>query len=132
MIRHFPPVVIASEGISVTIKCKIKGSPRPKMTWYKDDRLLAICEGGRSQKCQSFTKLKTEFKKNTMTLHRLSYRRNDGTYTCEVENFVGKALSSTKLNVFSKFKSTVYFAIHLSFLKTISVTLQIFYFNPFC
>ncbi|XP_046862914.1 leucine-rich repeats and immunoglobulin-like domains protein 1 [Xenia sp. Carnegie-2017] len=63
VIRHFPPVVIASEGISVTIKCKIKGSPRPKMTWYKDDRLLAICEGGRSQKCQSFTKLKLSSRK---------------------------------------------------------------------
>ncbi|XP_028407206.1 hemicentin-1-like [Dendronephthya gigantea] len=101
-IRNFPQTVIASEGISITLKCKTKGSPRPKITWYKDDELLGICEGGNSRKCRSFTRMNTEFKKNSITLHQLSSRRNSGKYTCEVENFMGKFSSSARMIVFSK------------------------------
>lgn len=101
-VRNFPPVVIASEGISITLKCKTKGSPRPKITWYKDDELLGICEGGNSRKCRSFTKLNAEFKKNSITLHQLSYAKNSGKYTCEVENFMGKSSLSSQMTVFSK------------------------------
>lgn len=86
MIWSFPSPVFASEGISVILKCKTKGSPRPKIIiWYKDDQLLGICEGVRSRKYWSFTKLRTEFKKNPMTLYQLSFKRNNGKYTCEVE-----------------------------------------------
>lgn len=101
-IRNFPPVVLASEGISVTIKCKTKGSPRPKITWYKDDELLGICQGGNSRKCQSFTKLNADLKKNSLTLHQLSYKRNSGKYTCEVDNMMGRTSSTAKMIVFSK------------------------------
>lgn len=104
-IRNFPPVVIASEGISVTLKCKTKGSPRPKITWYKDDELLGICEGGNSRKCKSFTKMNNEFKKNSVTLHQISHRKHSGKYTCEVENFVGKSSSTAKMIVFSKYRT---------------------------
>ena len=101
-VRDFPPVVIASEGISITLKCKTKGSPRPKITWYKDDKLLGICEGGSSRKCQAFTETACEFRKNSLTLHRLSHKRNNGKYTCEVENFMGKDSESTQVTIFSK------------------------------
>jgi hypothetical protein len=95
-------VVVASEGISITLKCKTKGSPRPKITWYKDDELLGICEGGNSRECQSFTRRNTEFKKNSITLHHLS-SRNSGQYTCEVENLMGKSSSSARMTIFSKY-----------------------------
>lgn len=101
-VRNFPPVVVASEGISITLKCKTKGSPRPKMTWYKDDKLLGICEGGRSRKCKSFTKTASEFRKNSLTLHKLSHKRNNGRYTCEVDNFMGKYSASTNVIIFNK------------------------------
>lgn len=105
-IRNFPSVVITSEGISITLKCKTKGSPRPKITWYKDDELLGICAGGNSRKCQSFTRMNTEFKKNSITLHQISSRKNRGKYTCEVENFMGKTSSSAQVTVFSKYTHT--------------------------
>ena len=98
-------MVIASEGISITLKCKTKGSPRPKITWYKDVELLGICEGGSSRKCQSFTKMNTEFRKNSITIHRLA-SKHSGKYTCEVENFLGKSSSSAQMTVFSKYAYT--------------------------
>lgn len=107
-IRNFPQTVIASEGISITLKCKTKGSPRPKITWYKDDELIGICEGGNSRKCQSFTRMNTEFKKNSITLLQLSSKRNSGKYTCEVENFMGKFSSSARMIVFSKYACMYY------------------------
>lgn len=101
-VRDFPPVVIASEGISITLKCKTKGSPRPKITWYKDDNVLGICEGGNSRKCISFTKMPSEFRKNSLTLHKLSHKINNGNYSCEVENFMGKYSAFTQITIFSK------------------------------
>jgi hypothetical protein len=93
-----PPVVIipltdsrVGEGRSVTLMCKIEGSPKPRCTWFKNDEPLMASQRIDMDFSPSSC-IATLIIKDLKTI-------DEGVFKCVGENAAGKADTSCRLSV---------------------------------
>lgn len=80
---------------SVSFKTTIEGNPDPKITWYKDGRLL-----------QSGNNIKISYKNSTAELIiKETSEKDKGTYKVSAVNKIGKSESEANLTVDGKFQN---------------------------
>ncbi|VDP02270.1 unnamed protein product [Heligmosomoides polygyrus] len=78
----------ATEGAELVLSCIVTGTPRPKISWLKDGKRLAM--SGKDASCDN----------GVCTLTITSTALTDsGRYTCEAENIHGKARSETAVTI---------------------------------
>lgn len=87
--RKHPVNQSVLEGNEVVLTCTPpRGKPKPKLTWYKDDRPMSV-DGQRISLQKGNRKLVIKnFKKD-----------NEGTYFCEATNVAGRSLSHSAVVV---------------------------------
>ncbi|KAK6306587.1 hypothetical protein J4Q44_G00235120 [Coregonus suidteri] len=86
-VRLWPPVVMVPVGAQVVFHCQVWGNPLPFIVWSKQGRSMQT--GG-----------KIAVGVRNATLYILSVRSYDeGTYTCEASNTVGRERSTATLRV---------------------------------
>ena len=78
-----------SQGGKIKLKCKIAGSPLPKVTWLKDGRPLHN---------DFHVSIKTKRKRSILRLSD-AQGRDGGKYTCRAKNVLGEQSQTTSISV---------------------------------
>ena len=78
-----------SQGGKIKLKCKIAGSPLPKVTWLKDGRPLHH---------DFHISIKTKRKRSILRLSD-AQGRDGGKYTCRATNVLGEQSQTTSISV---------------------------------
>ncbi|NXC39118.1 LFN1L protein, partial [Penelope pileata] len=87
MITHRTPNVAASEGQSVSLKCKAVGDPDPYVRWIAPD-----------QKLVSNTSRTVSYRNGTLDISGVSLS-DEGTFTCIASNAAGESPAAVELAV---------------------------------
>ena len=84
-----PQSQTVNDGDRVTIECKVKGSPEPKVTWYKGQKAV-----------KSTRDFKPKFDGSIARLDILEvYPEDQAEYTCVARNSAGEARVKCKIIV---------------------------------
>ena len=89
----------ALDGDTVTFSCKISGSPKPMLTWYRDDKLLPNCSDFEQSYDGKVAKLVIDG----------VFEQDTGDYKVIAKNSAGEASIAALLNV----KGNPFFHLHL-------------------
>ena len=91
--------VVAQEGENVTLVCRAKGHPTPRITWRREDGQDIVVVGGRKTG-------QKKYEGEVLSLARVS-RQGMGAYLCIASNDVPPTVSKRiSLNVNCKYLST--------------------------
>uniref|UniRef100_A0A915KCF1 Ig-like domain-containing protein n=1 Tax=Romanomermis culicivorax TaxID=13658 RepID=A0A915KCF1_ROMCU len=93
-IRVLTNVYEADVSETLRLECKLNGSPRPQVQWYKDGRVVRADE--------NFVLESKEDGTQSLTLRKAS-KADVGEYVCEATNILGKAETHTSVVVIENF-----------------------------
>ncbi len=80
----------AADGSTVEFVCKVEGSPRPQITWFRQTAII--------KPSQDFQIFYYDDNKATLVIKEV-FPEDAGTFTCVAKNCVGFASSSAELTV---------------------------------
>ena len=82
----------ASDGSQVEFVCKVEGSPRPQITWFRQTAII--------KPSQDFQIFYYDDNKATLVIKEV-FPEDAGTFTCVAKNCVGYASSSAEVMIFT-------------------------------
>ena len=80
----------ASDGSQVEFVCKVEGSPRPQITWFRQTAII--------KPSQDFQIFYYDDNKATLVIKEV-FPEDAGTFTCVAKNCVGYASSSAEVTI---------------------------------
>ena len=88
----------APDGSQVEFVCKVEGSPRPQITWFRQTAII--------KPSQDFQIFYYDDNKATLVIKEV-FPEDAGTFTCVAKNCVGYASSSVRTTIFSFYQLTI-------------------------
>ena len=76
------------EGEEVSVSCEVRGKPIPKVTWYKDGKVVKQAGKTRLQNIENRENLTCA---STISTKEVDVKRHDGKYLIEAKNIAGTA-----------------------------------------